>query len=107
MLKLNDERRYVQGPDLGKDAMLLAESGVEEITESTYPDWGRAGGPVWPLADGRELVAWIDRHAFESVLWIQYGIDYDRVVRTIQGGDVVRWFVVDRDRFEEAPRGHE
>jgi hypothetical protein len=104
MLKLNGEGRYVQGPAFGKDAMLLAEHGVVEITVSTYPDWGRAGAPVWPLADGRELVAWVDRHAFEAALWIQDRHDYDRVVRALQGGDVVRWFVVDRDRFEEASR---
>lgn len=66
-LKLDGEGRYIQGPAVGKVALLLHHGAKRRPMPRKFP-----------LGPGRQLVCVVVNGAFDAALWIQDEIDFQR-----------------------------
>lgn len=93
-LVLDHEGRYVQGPVLGKPAILQA-AGAKKRTKP----------PSFPVGRGKQLVCVFVPGSHDRALWVQDDEDWIRCLKLADAApDIVAWFSIDNAALFQADR---
>ena len=94
-LTLDAEGRYIQGPDTGKVAMILA-AGAHRMVRPPRR---------FPPRRGRQLICVVINRGYDAAMWVQDEVDFQRCKR--DDGRLVVWLemktqvLVNADRLPE------